>query len=128
MDEEGSDEEGTDVKDGNITAKAKATADEESDYGNATDLSYSDVEEEGDNFTEVELKDGSIERIVLSDESPEEIQEDELEKEIRGDPIYEMLNERRKLRMSIIIVTGVCPRIGNAHFVANHLFRRRMPR
>ncbi|KFY54649.1 hypothetical protein V496_07229 [Pseudogymnoascus sp. VKM F-4515 (FW-2607)] len=99
------DEEETNVEQSDITAKAEANGDEEgSDCG--SDLLHSDVEEENRKFTEVILKDGSIERIILSDEPDDEMDKEELEKGILGDPVYKMLNDRRKLRMSIVILTG----------------------
>ena len=80
------------------------------------------MEYEADDFTEVILQDGTIERVVMPEGFTEAIDEDEFEKEIKSDPIYKMLNERRKYRLSMVIVSGVCTRMGTADFVANSLF------
>ncbi|OBT86738.1 hypothetical protein VE02_06277 [Pseudogymnoascus sp. 03VT05] len=80
---------------------------EENDAGYGSgDLLHSDVEEEGDDFIEVEMQDGTIERIAKPDGLAGETTADEFERGIQSDPIYNMLNERRKLRLSVIILTG----------------------
>lgn len=119
------DEEGHDASD---CASAKNEVEEEedhdSDVGDASDLSHSDAEDEGDDFIEVVMQDGTIEKVMKPEGIEEATAQDEFEKAIQDDPIYDMLHNRRRQRMSIVIITGVCIRIGNAHFAAaNSLFK-----
>ncbi|OBT86014.1 hypothetical protein VE02_05557 [Pseudogymnoascus sp. 03VT05] len=80
--------------------------DEDNASRNGSDLSLSDIEEESYNFCEVVLPDGTIERIEIPENLSDEAEEGRLDKEIRNDPVYEHLTERRRMRMEAVIIVG----------------------